>query len=536
MHPFSHRLAGFIALALWGGLALTLTMGQTATAAPHLPTTPYATTITVDSSRDVTTSLSERCDTHTPCTLRRAIVQARLLAPEARPVLIQFNIPTEDVGYNASLQVWELEVKSTSDPAVFRTIEGGQITIDGTTQPNGRATGPKIILVGPSTGNKNGLIVGVNSAGGHDGNTIRGLGFQNFKDHITINSNNNTIEHNWFGLTSNGQLPYLRNNNAQDGSGSGGLVFISGCTGNVAQHNIFLGFDGVAIALRGNGNTVRQNWVGTNASGLVPGKQTDPSLLCTTEDWLGGGGFSLDGPNHIVEQNRLAGLRQEIFTISTQPDAMWVQSTCTGCIIANNEIGIDEGGHEVGVCGIGFDLTNTKQVQVVDNILAETYNSALFLNGATYDANTLRGNIIRRSTPWLVPQSSPKGDDAILRFTGLPDPLEFFNPAKVTNINGTAVSGTAGENSPCPNCIIELFLDDNDGINEALESLAVVTAAGDGTWSATLAAPLPTGFGIRTTSTTAQFNTISNISKDTTVGLSVLYGIGYDIYLPLVVK
>ena len=30
----------------------------------------------------------------------------------------------------------------------------GQSTIDGSTQPGGRSTGPKIFLVGPSTGNK----------------------------------------------------------------------------------------------------------------------------------------------------------------------------------------------------------------------------------------------------------------------------------------------------------------------------------------------------------------------------------------------
>lgn len=519
-------------------LLALITLGRDVPTTTAVSTTPYATTITVDSSRDVSTSMSERCATHTPCTLRRAIVQARLLSPAERPVLIQFDIPTTDIGYNASLELWELEVKSTSDPAVFRTIEGGQITIDGTTQPHGRGDGPKIILVGPSTGNKNGLIVGVNATGTHDNNVVRGLGFQNFKDHITVNSNNNNIENNWFGLTSDGQQPYLRNDDPQDGSGSAGVVFISGTTNNIVQQNNFLGFDGVAIALRGEDNIVRHNQIGTNALGLLTYKQTSPTLICTPEDWLGGGGISADGPDHLIENNIIAGLRQQIFAISTQPDAIWVQSTCTGCTIQNNQVGIDAEGHEVGVCGRGFYLTNTKQVQVIDNVLADTYHSALFLNGALYDANTLRGNVIRKSTPWLIPDDSPKGDDAILRFTGLPDPLEFFNPAKVTSIEETTVSGTAGDGSPCPNCVIELFLDDNDGINEALESLAVVTADGAGNWTATLAAPLPEGFGLRTTSTTAQFNTIANISAGTTVGLSALYQpfTGYTSYLPLITR
>lgn len=535
MKRFSH-FWGFLALFAGGLFALYSGTRPYLSPATAAPLTTYATTITVDSSRDVTTSLSERCDTHTPCTLRRAIVQARLLAPAARPVLIQFSIPITDVGYVPALHLWELEVKSTADPAVFRAIEGGQVTIDGSTQPNGRLSGPKIVLVGASTGNKNGLIVGVNATGAHDGNVVRGLGFQNFKDHITVNSNNNLLENNWFGLTSDGTAVYLRANNPEDGSGSSGIAFTSGNTGNIVQHNVFLGFDGVAAAVRGNGNIFRQNWVGTNASGLVPAKQTDPSLLCTTVDWLGGGGLSLDGPDHLIEDNVIAGLRQEIFISSSQPDAIWVQSTCDNCIIQNNQIGLDEGGNEIGVCGIGFDLTNTEGVQVLDNLFAETYHSALFLNGAMYDANTLRGNLIRRSTPWLVPEDSPKADDAILRFTGLPDPLELFNPAAVTLIEGTAIQGTAGENSPCPNCVVELFLDDTDSINEALQSLAVVTAGADGTWTAVIPAPLTNGQGIRTTSTTAQFNTISNISAGTTVGLSRLYVSGYEIYLPLVVK
>jgi hypothetical protein len=519
-------------------LLLLITHGDSVPSATAVSNLTFATTITVDSSRDVSTSKSERCDTHTPCTLRRAIVQARLLSPAERPVLIQFNIPTDDVGYNASLGLWELEVKSTSDPAVFRTVEGGQVTIDGTTQPDGRGDGPKIILVGPSTGNKNGLIIGVNATGAHDNNNVRGLGFQNFKDHLTVNSSLNTIENNWFGLTSDGQQPYLRDDNPQDGSGSAGVVFISGAANNTVQQNTFLGFDGVAIALRGNDNIVRQNQIGTNALGLLTQKQTSPSLICTPEDWLGGGGISADGPNHLIEENIIAGLRQQIFAISTQPDAIWVQSTCTGCTIQNNEVGVDVEGNTVGVCGRGFYLTNTKQAQVIDNLLADTYHSALLLNGALYDADTLRGNIIRKSTPWLIPDDSPKGDDAILRFTGLPDPLEFFNPAKVTSIEETMVSGTAGDGSPCPNCVIELFLDDNDGINEALESLGVVTADGDGNWTATLSAPLADGFGLRTTSTTAQFNTIENISAGTTVGLSELYMpvTDYAIYLPLITR
>ena len=155
--------------ALFVLLVLTATRTERAVAAPHLP---YATTITVDSSRDVSTSMSERCNTHTPCTLRRAIVQSRLLPTEDRPVLIQFNIPTSDAGYDAALGIWEMEVKGTAEPP--SSAPSKEDKSPSTVQPSLAAgtTGPKIILVGPSTGNKNGLIVGVNGTGAHDSNVV----------------------------------------------------------------------------------------------------------------------------------------------------------------------------------------------------------------------------------------------------------------------------------------------------------------------------------------------------------------------------
>jgi hypothetical protein len=112
-------------------------------------------------------------------------------------------------------------------------------------------------------------------------------------------------------------------------------------------------------------------------------------------------------------------------------------------------------------------------------------------------------------------------------------------PAQVTLIDDVTVQGTAGVNSPCPNCVIELFLDDNDGVVEALASLAVVTADAQGNWTATLSEPLADNHGIRTTSTTAQYNTIANMSAGTTTGLSMRYTIGPDdfpVYLPMIVK
>jgi len=491
---------------------------------------PYATTITVNSTADPDTSDSRTCLTDTPCTLRRAVIQAR---NAQKPVLIAFDIPTSDTGYNATLQIWRIQFSgiSSTTQAALRYLNG-DITIDGTTQPNGRPAGPKIVLVGPTTGQRDGIKLGETAF--QNNNVLRGLGFQNFSDHVYVNSDANLIEGNWFGLSNDGQMPYLRNGNPEDGSGSSGVALTDGASGNTIRENYFLGFDGVAVALRGEEAVLQDNYIGTNAGGLVPGKQADPSLICTAVDWLGGGGISMDGPRHTVQGNIIAGLRQEIFGMSTQPDAITVGSTCDDCVVQENKIGLDDQNQAVGVCGQGIDISNTERVILRNNTLVDTKNAAIFINGALSDANTLRGNIIRRSTPWTQPEGAAKADDAILRYSGLPDAYEFFNPAKVNSIKGVAVSGTAGDSSPCPSCLIELFLDDDDGITEALQSLGTTTANSSGNWSFTLAAPLTPGSGIRTTSTTAQYNTIPGIGAGTTVGLSRLYVPGTKVFLPLV--
>lgn len=493
---------------------------------------PPATTITVNSTTDPDTSDSNTCLSHTPCTLRRAVIQARTAT---KPVLINFNIPTTDAGYNASLLIWKIQFSgiSASSNATLRYLNGN-ITIDGTTQPNGRASGPKIILVGAGTGQRDGIKLGGTAT--ENTNTLRGLGFQNFTTHVYVNSSSNLIENNWFGLSDNGLQPYLRNSDPEDGSGSSGVALSDGVDNTVIQNNYFLGFDGATVALRGEDTVFQNNYIGTNANGLVTGKQTNPTQLCTTDDWLGGGGISMDGPRHTVQGNIIAGVRQEASLYSGQPDAIAVQSTCDNCLIQQNKIGLDAQNHEIGVCGQGIDISNTEKVSIQYNTLVNTYSAAIFINGTLSDANTLRGNIVRRSTPWTLPPGATKGDDAIVRYSGLPDAFEFFNPAKVTSVVGTAVTGTAGTGNPCPNCIIELFLDDADGISEALQSLGTTTANASGNWSFTLAAPLATGYGIRTTSTTAAFGTIPNMKAGTTAGLSVMYGVKYKSYIPLTRK
>ena len=535
--PFWLALAGVAVLVV----ALALLAPQAA-AETRYDSTPEGvaddpvTVITINSGTDPDNSKSKTCVSATPCTLRRAIVQARGLSVGERPVLIDFDIPaTPEEGYDAGLGIWKIHPLKTTDPSVFRRLYGGQVTIDGATQPGGRTDGPKIFIIGPDNGNKDGLIVGENNTGSHDGNVIRGLAFQNFKTHLIINSNDNIVEQNWFGLSDDGTDVFLRDDEPEDGSGSAGVAFSAGVEDNVVQYNVFLGFDGVAAAVRGERNTFARNFVGTIANGSVPDKQTDPDLICTTVDWLGGGGISLEGEEQLVEHNVFAGLRQEIFYASTQPDA--IRSAGSEHTIQNNLIGEDISSVEVGVCGRGIYLISSPQdVQVLDNFIVDPGLSGISLNGVLYDANTLRGNAIKQSRSWLQVEGNPKAEDAIQLGPSLPDAFVNFQPAKIAELSGLSVSGTSGDGSPCPDCIIELFLDDVDMVVEAQPLQIIVTADGDGNWTATLPfAPSPP-YGLRTTSTTARYNTIANMSAGTTTGLSTLYRPSGKVFLPRILR
>lgn len=128
----------------------------------------------------------------------------------------------------------------------------------------------------------------------------------------------------------------------------------------------------------------------------------------------------------------------------------------------------------------------------------------------------------QKLTPWGEIEGNNSPEDAVQMTKSLPDAYRNFKPAKVTSINGINVSGTAGVGSPCPNCIIEIFLDDTDTVTETLQSLAVVTASSNGNWTAVLPTALTAGKALRTTNTTAKHNTIPNMSLGTTTGLSAL--------------
>jgi len=511
----------------------------------------YKTVITVTSGTDPSNSKSETCYTgtssdETPCTLRRAIVESRLLSSGELPVLIRFDIPADpSEGYDSGLGVWEIEPQSTSDNHVFRRIKG-QVTIDGSTQPGGRSDGPKIILIGPGTGQDDGFIVG--DVVGDDEITIRGLGMQNFKAHMYVNTDDNIIEDCWFGLSSDGTT--LSSGDDTDPEGGSAISLMSGSNDNIIRDNKFAGFFGASVAIRGDSNVFTSNWIGMRADGTVPLPAQFDKHPCTGSTWAGGTGITVEGNNHQIggpdeaDGNRFAGLYLDISELSEQPFAIQSSGTDDNNLIQNNVIGLDALDNAIGICGRGIKLSGgPEDTQVISNTIVETGLSAILMNDSIIidrlNGNTLRGNTIKRESAWPEEQGDNTfPEDAIAYGSGVPEALRAFQPAVVTHINGvnvTGVSGTSENSQVCANCTVEVFLDDDDDIIEALQSLDVVTADANGDWTATLPAPLGEHDRLRTMSTVPDDWTIDGLDAGTTSNLSVLYPM-FEVYLPLVTR
>jgi|GEM_PF-1718114 len=493
----------------------------------------YVTEITVDSTED--NYLDGKSDTCTddgpPCTLRRAINEAAGLDATERPVLIKFNIPTSDPGYIPELQVWKIKLTGST---IYDLQEiRGKTTIDGTTQPNGRSSGPKIIIDGQGiTGNmkNNGFILR------NGENVVRGVAMQNFtKQHIAVSSAGNTVQYCWFGLSEDGQN--LSSGDEVTYEGGSGVV-VNDSDNNIIRGNKFAGFFSTACSINGSNNVFAANRIGMRADGTVPLPSSftkHPCLRATGELWVGGVGITVgEGTGNriggeVADRNYFAALFLDLSDTSTQRPAIKVSGTAPGTIIKNNYIGVTPGNKNMGVCGRGIDLGSAPDdVQVLNNTISETDLSAIFMNGPGIDGVTIQQNVIKRQEQWPGAQpgnSFPEG--AVAYGEKVDDALRYFKPAAITSISvgasGTTVKGTSGAGDTCENCTVEVFLDDGDAVKECTKFMKRVTAGSDGKWTAFFATPLPASQGLRTMSTVPDGFTITGLKKGTTSNISGLY-------------
>jgi len=489
------------------------------------PNQPAATTIIVNSTEDPESgSLTRTCgytagifnaQTDGKCTLRRAILEASARPQAQRPINIQFNIPLTDT--NANLEVagtWTVQITAAFPPLKTDSIVNvnGQVTIDGSTQPTGRNGAPRIIV----DTHDNSLQVESSN------NIIRNLSWKGGGT-IFLKRDGNLVENLWMGLSDDGQSLQLRTPGDPKRLAQGGGVYVLNANNNTVRSNVVSGAFARAIDIQGTNNVVTGNIVGTRANGTVPdvveGIQCLASFDFDPNSWYGGWGMQIAGTGNTVQNNRLVGMHNLRSANDTAPIAIEVFGN--NHLIKDNIIGLDSAGKDYGVCGQGI-LVSGNGTQIVDNRVVRSQTGFEATNGDALDAAILASDssptfgriTVRRNTvidgPGKVYYFGP----------GIPTVLKSFYPSSAKQINGVNVIGSDGYQSPCPNCIVDLYTDDGDANQESLSYVGTSTADANGNWTYTLAAPLPTGTVLRTMSTVQSAGIIGNLGAGTTTRMS----------------
>ncbi|MBI1297725.1 hypothetical protein GC175_22545 [bacterium] len=522
----------FFGTALWVAAFLPIGPGS----AFAQDRTEATVTITVNSSEDPDTSLSHTCTfsssdkqpaTDGKCTLRRAIVEASVRPQSDRPIAIVFNLTEDDVNRNRdAADTWTivltdtLPMLTTDSPA----NPNGQVTLDGATQPGGRNSAPPILI---DTGDRPWEI-------GSENNQIRNVALFN-GGAIVIRADNNLVENVWLGLNADGQSIRLRNPADPRRLATGGIVILS--SDNIVRNNTIAGAFTPAIHVVGSDtrdNQILQNQIGTRADGTVPVVSANIACLRTltynANNWYGGRGISIAGRNHTIAGNRIVGIHVVQAPFDKPPTALSI--TGNNHMVDGNFIGLDHEESAIGVCGQAIEISGNG-TKVLNNTIVHSrsgfadtagnaLNSAILADDSSADfgAITVRANIVD-SGPGDVYAFGPLTAAA----------LREFVPARIIGITDTQVTGgngmdAVGNVSACPNCIVDLYVDDVDEIGETLAHLGSARADASGAFTFTLPQPLTANQAIRTASTTTAAGVIGNLGAGTTTAFSGLFYLG----------
>lgn len=509
-----------IAFVLWGQ-ALPVAGSMAVTVSPAMGA-PTATVITVETSADLDSGSITKTCTYTAgiyvaavdgCTLRRALLEAAARPQADRPIAIEFNLAADDPNANQAVSgTWTLPVSAALPPLRTDTIlnRNGQVTIDGATQPGGRSDAPKIII------STNDHSLEVES----ENNVIRNLAFKG-GGVIFLKQDGNTVENIWMGLSDDGAAVVFRTPGQPQRMAGGGVNIAS--DNNIVRNSVISGAFARAVNIdNGDNNLIENNLIGTRADGSVPAvpepAQCLRSLSLDPQNWYGGWGIALSGSNNRIIGNRIAGLHIIQTQNSTPPIAIEIFGS--NHEIRENIIGVDSDGSQVGVCGQGIKVSGSG-TQIMDNLIVRSRTgfeegepTAILASDSSpqFGQITVRGNLVEA------------GPGKIYQFgAGIPTLLRTFAPAQITGIDGLQVTGANGEGSACPGCLIDLYLDNDDAIDEALVHLGSAVAGGDGNFALVLSQPLAPGEGIRTSSTTQSAGVIGGYLGGTTTRTSRLY-------------
>ena len=545
-----------------------------------ISTSHAQTTIVVDWSIDEDSSSNTHTCTYTQgglfqpdttgtgagkCTFRRALREAgaradNSICPGCAPITIVFtglngtNGDADDINFSASDNQWVLPLDDAggSTPCKYclkpqtGIDSSGNITIQGPAVDVLAGQMPKIIIESDRT-----LQISLDNV------TIKNMGFMGGQS-IHWQQANGTFMNNTWGLSPDGMSIVFDDlaGNPDNLAGNHAILTTTNQVSNMLiQGNVIAGASTEAIELGSNstGNRILNNRIGMRIDGSVPVVpeafkcRTFTSILpvvppIDSSEWFGGEGISAAGIGLLIEGNTLAGLQTIHSTNTTPAGAIRILGRLH--TVQMNTIGKDINGFEVGVCGQGIHLSTLKNTDnpqlntghmILDNELYGPRNGfdntkgAILWSDSSVSSRLDGGNTVRRN---LVVNGTEKYHEI---GPLLSTSIRVFEPAQINTISGTLISGgnnqsnIDGSPSPCPNCIIDFYLDDGDINKEALEYLGTTTANANGDFSFTLAQPLPTGFGIRTTSTSVADGVIgASLSGQTSKMSSTVYGTVQD--------
>ncbi len=193
---------------------------------------------------------------------------------------IEFSILTTDPGYNSTTKTWTISV-----PSALSITK--PITIDGTTQPgSSSASGPVIVLAGPSNSTTDGLVL----AAGSDGSSIKDLAFVGFMGAgIHIESNKDLVVSSYLGVA------FSSGTTLDTGNGVGVLIdggvsnTIGGSTSSDA--NLIGNNSTAGVQITGTtakSNLILGNTIGGSISGLAAGNGVGVQIFNSSSNTIGG--------------------------------------------------------------------------------------------------------------------------------------------------------------------------------------------------------------------------------------------------------
>ena len=496
------------------------------------------------------------------CTLRRALREAGArtddtACPGCTPIHIVFsglngtNGDDDDANYNLADDQWTLPVSSAITSSAFTLKPQSTTDVDGpiiirgfagTNVLNGDM--PKIMIDTSKT-----LEIEISDV------TIKNIGFMGGLS-IRYKQANGVFKNNTWGLDNDGMSIKFESPGTDDShlAGTAGITSSIKANNLLVQGNIITGASTNAISINSGtiGVQILDNLIGTRIDGTVP--VVPASLKCRTftnpftptpaldaNEWFGGYGITAAGTGLIIKGNTLVGLQNMRSAGDTPPGALRILGSLH--TVEDNIFGKDTAGNERGICGQAIQIstqTDTSEQNnghlILNNEIYSPTNGFSTPTGAIYwsdthvnsyhdGGNTIRGNIIKDG----LTKSIEIGPN-------LTQALKAFEPAVITSISGVNISGNShtfnayGDASPCPDCIIDFYLDDNDAYQEALEYLGSTVANSSGDFTFTLATPLLDDYGIRTTSTSVSDDVLPNSWSGQTSEMSIeVYGLNDDV-------